>query len=56
MFTRSTPCRDQHTASNRRPGRPSQTDTRNNVEQELRVAEMIARAIQDNASQLYRGA
>jgi len=56
MYTYPIHCRNQRTASKARTPRPSQSATRYRVEQDLKVADMIARAIQDNASQLYRGA
>jgi len=56
MFTNSTPCRNPRTASPVRTPRPSPSATRHRIEQDLKVADLIARAIADNASQLYRGA
>ncbi|WP_295433951.1 hypothetical protein [uncultured Thiodictyon sp.] len=56
MYTSPLHCRNQRTASKARTLRPSQAATRHSIERDLKVADMIARAIQDNASQLYRGA
>ena len=56
MYTNSTQCQNKRTASKVRTPRPSQTATRHSIEHDLKVADMIARAIADNASQLYRGA
>ena len=49
-------CRTQRTASKARALRPSRSAVRHRIERDLKVADMIARAIADNASQLYRGA
>jgi len=57
MYTYPIHCLNQHTASPARTARPSpRSATRHRIEHDLKVADRIARAIQDNASQLYRGA
>ena len=56
MYTYPLHCRNQRTASKARASRPSQTASRHSIERDLKVADMIARAIRDNGSQLYRGA
>ena len=57
MYTYPLHCQNQRTASKARTSRPSQlVAIRHSIEQDLKVADMIARAIRDNASQLYRGA
>ena len=56
MYTYPIHCQNQRTASKGRTPRPAQSATRHSIEEDLKVADRIARAIQDNASQLYRGA
>ncbi len=56
MYTYPIHYRNQRTGSKARTPRPSQAATRHSIEEDLKVADMIARAIQDNSSQLYRGA
>ncbi|WP_295434427.1 hypothetical protein [uncultured Thiodictyon sp.] len=56
MYTYPLHCQNQRTAAQARTTRPSQAASRHSIERDLKVADMIARAIQDNGSQLYRGA
>ncbi|HYN76367.1 MAG TPA: hypothetical protein VES73_01070 [Lamprocystis sp. (in: g-proteobacteria)] len=56
MYSYQIHCQNQRTAAKVRTPRPSQSATRHSIEHDLKVADMIARAIRDNASQLYRGA
>ncbi|WP_157818042.1 hypothetical protein [Candidatus Thiodictyon syntrophicum] len=56
MYTYPLHCQNQRTAAKARTPRPSQSAARHSIEQDLKVADMIARAINDNSSQLYRGA
>ncbi len=56
MYSYPLRCRTQRTASKVRTQRPSRSAARHRIERDLKVADMIARAIADNASQLYRGA
>jgi len=56
MYSYPIHCRNQRTASKVRAPRPSRSAARYRIERDLKVADMIARAIADNGSQLYRGA
>lgn len=56
MYTSQLHARDSRTPSQTRTPRPSKSAARRGIEQDLMVAYRIARAIQDNGSQLYRGA
>jgi hypothetical protein len=53
MYTYPIYSQNPRTASKVRTPRPAQSATRHSIEQDLKVADMIARAIRDNASQLY---
>ncbi|WP_295452858.1 hypothetical protein [uncultured Thiodictyon sp.] len=55
MYTYPVHCRDAHTASKARPSRPSMPDSRHSVVQDLVVAQVLARAMNDNPLQRYRG-
>jgi len=56
MYTYPIHSQNPRTASQLRTPRPAQSATRHSIAHDLKVADRIARAIQDNASQLYRGA
>ena len=56
MYTYPIHSRASRTCQQCRTARPSKTAPRDPIAQDLLVADMIARAIRDNASQLYRGA
>ena len=56
MYSYPIHCRNQRTAAQVRTPRPSPSAIRQRIARDLRVADLIARAIADNASQLYRGA
>ena len=56
MYTYPIHSQNPRPASKVRTSRPAQSATRHSSAQDLKVAARIARAIQDNASQLYRGA
>ena len=55
MHTYPIRSRDSRTATQSRTARPSKSASRDSIAQDLVIAEMIARAFNDNASQLYRG-
>ncbi|WP_295456833.1 hypothetical protein [uncultured Thiodictyon sp.] len=55
MYTYPIHSRDSRTAPQFRTAGPSKPAPRDSIAQDLMVAEMIANAFNDNASQLYRG-
>ncbi len=56
MYTYPIQSCDSRTIQQSRTARPSKPALRDSIAQDLVVADMIARAISDNPSQLYRGA
>ncbi|WP_295454529.1 hypothetical protein [uncultured Thiodictyon sp.] len=55
MHTYPIHSRDSRTTQQSRTARPSKPASRDSIAQDLAVADRIARAFNENASQLYRG-